>query len=133
MCDHHLTIPNWKRSASLGPAWILLGLCILLSAEIWSTAPVATGMAIVALGTTVAMLERMRRSSARMPVMLVHLAIYGNLYALFVGATLHAANERSGARLGIFTLLDIVVSVVPMLLAAQMAWRAIEGEPSGDV
>jgi hypothetical protein len=85
-----------------------------------------TGMAMVALGATGVMLDRVRRSPVRWPVMLVHLAVYGSLWTIFVGATLHAANSRSGPRLEVLTILDILLSVVPMLAAGRMAWAVCE-------
>jgi hypothetical protein len=126
------TILNSKRSGSLGPACILLGLCMLLSAEWWPAAPVVTGMAIVALGATCAMLARVRRSPARLPAMLVHLAVYGSLWAIFVGAALHAANTRSGPRLNAATIFDVVLSILPMGLAAWLAWAGCDAADAGD-
>ena len=117
---------NWKRTASHGPAWILLGLCVLLSAACWPAAPIVTGMAIVALGATCAMLARVRRSAAHLPLMLLHLAMYGSLWAIFVGAALHAAHARSGPRLEVLTVLDVVLSIVPMLTAVRLAWTESE-------
>ena len=99
---------------------------MLLSVEWWPAAPMVTGMAIVALGATGVMLDRVRRSPARWPVMLVHLAVYGSLWAIFVGAVLHAAHARSGPRLEALAILDVLLSVVPMLAAARWAWAECE-------
>ena len=105
---------------------------MLLSAEWWPAAPVVTGMAIVALGATCAMLARVRWSPARLPAMLVHLAVYGSLWANFVGAALHAANTRSGPRLEVATAIDVLLSVVPMLAAVRLALAGCEADGAGD-
>jgi hypothetical protein len=89
-------------------------------------------MALVALGATGATVPRFRRRPLAVPVTLVHFAVYGSLYALFVGATLHAADARSGPKLEAIAVLDVLVSIVPMMLALRLAWTALESRGAGD-
>jgi hypothetical protein len=82
-------------------------------------------MAILGLGTTNATLTRFHRSAALCPVLLLHAATYLCLYALFLGATLHAAAAASTAGLGLWQSLDLAVSLLPMAVAAQRVTSAL--------
>lgn len=105
----------------LGPASIATGLAILTAAMLWPGTPVVTAMSLVALGATVATLARFRGTAAILPIMLTHLAIYGSLYALFVGATLQAAT-RSGSGLQVLAIVDLTVSLFPVAIALEQVW-----------
>jgi apolipoprotein N-acyltransferase len=83
--------------------------------------PTVTAMTLVAYGATSATMARFRNSPEIMPIVLVHLAIYGGLYALFVGATLHAAFTGSGIGLSGVSVADILLSVGPL----GFAWKRV--------
>jgi hypothetical protein len=76
----------------------------------WPAAPAVTAFALVAMGATRATVERFRGSPALVPTMVVHLAVYGSLYAIFVGATIHAA-MRTDAGIGFPAAIDLAGSV----------------------
>jgi hypothetical protein len=93
---------------------IFCGLLILMVDMWWPAAPAVTAFAFVAWGATRATAERFRSSPALVPVLCMHLAIYGGLYVLFLGATLHAA-ARDGCGLGIPAAIDLAASVGPVV------------------
>ena len=102
-----------------GPTLIAAGMSILLLA-IWSPSlPAVTAMSLVALGATDVTLSRFRGTPALLPIILLHAITYGGLYATFLGATLHAATQSSGAGVGIPTLLDLVASTIPAVAAVR--------------
>jgi hypothetical protein len=118
-----------------------VGLAILLAAMLCPGLPAVTGMALVALGTTQVTLARFRGTAAIVPVTFLHLATYGGLYALFVGATLHAATCRvdtahqfMALTIGgqsppyALALIDIALSIVPIGLALQSVWCQLHGD-----
>jgi hypothetical protein len=109
---------------AFGVAWLLIG-------TLWPGTPVVTAMALVTFGATAALVARMRRSSHGIPMLAAHAFVYGALYAIFVGAELHAANAASGPRLSWLVLVDVALSVVPMLAAANVIWTALRSEPAG--
>ena len=129
-------IPKITAVRSTGSQWptalIAVGLLVLLAAAWRPAVPAVTGMALVALGATATTLTRFRGIPALLPVTLVHLAVYGSLYALFVGAALHAADTRFGPRLEAITIGDVIVSLVPMLVAGRLAWGAMQADRAGD-
>jgi hypothetical protein len=101
-------------------AWqIAIGLAILISAAWFPIAPVVTAMAITALGATNATFARFQGSPALGPILLLHAVTYLSLYALLIGATLHAAAVASTAGLGVGRSLDLAVSLLPMAIALQ--------------
>jgi hypothetical protein len=82
-------------------------------------------MAILALGATNAMLARFLGTPALCSVLLLHAATYLSLYALFLGATLHAAAAASTIGLDLWQSLDLAVSLLPMAVAAQRVTGAL--------
>lgn len=116
---------RFSASRSSGGHWLIaVGLAILILAAWMPALPVVTAMAILTLGATDATLARFRGMAAMAPVML-HAATYATLYALFVGATLHAANAASAAPLSGWTLFDLAASILPMGVAAQRIVGAV--------
>jgi hypothetical protein len=97
--------------------WIGVGLVIFIAAGWVPAMPVVTAMAILALGATNATIARFARSPALIPVVLLHAATYATLYALFIGATLHAATGSTTGRLSAWSALDLVASTLPMAVA----------------
>jgi hypothetical protein len=122
--------PTAESAAKHGPALIGAGLATLVAAMIHPAVPAVTAMALVALGATAVALELIRAASALLPAMLLHLAVYAVLYALFVGATLHAAARHAG---GITTTqsIDLAVSVLPMVAAAWLSTVAMRKAGGG--
>jgi hypothetical protein len=105
-----------------GAAAIAGGLAILTAAMLWPGVPVVTAVALVALGATSVTLGRFRRTAGIVPATFVHLAIYGGLYAIFLGASLDLAATRPTTTLEVALFVDIVISIVPLGLAVQRAW-----------
>jgi hypothetical protein len=89
---------------------------ILSGAMLWPCIPAVTAMAIVTLGATIVTLVRIRGSTGILPIMLIHLAVYGSLYALFVGESLHAAAMGPGSSNQIIAMMDLIVSICPMAI-----------------
>jgi hypothetical protein len=108
-----------------GPVSIAAGLPILAAAMLWPVVPAVTAMALVALGATSATLTRFRGRDFVLPVVLAHVVIYGTLYALFVGATLHASDARHGGSLGFIATVDLVLSLGPLAIAVDQVWREL--------
>jgi hypothetical protein len=113
-------LPNSSRAYGWSPVLIVAGLLVLVAAAWRPAVPAVTGMALVALGATGATIARFRGTAALAPVSLAHLAIYGGLYALFVGAELHAA-ARANAGIGLAVVIDLAASVWPMAAATRLA------------
>lgn len=107
------------------PVLIGAGLAILVTATWWSIAPVVTALGIISLGTTEITLSRFRNASQLLQTVILHATIYAALYALFVGATLHAASRSSAHGLSAWTALDLAISVLPMTLAAKRLFDAL--------
>ena len=103
------------RAFTTGQAAITFGLALLVVNAWFPAGPVVTAMSLVALGATNATLARFRGQAALIPVITVHLATYGGLYALFVGATMHSA-VYSESGLGTLAAIDLAVSTLPMAL-----------------
>ena len=118
--DLHLA----PTAMAFGVAWLLIG-------TLWPGTPIVTAMALVTLGATGALVARLRRSPHSLPVLAAHAFVYGGLYAIFVAAELHAANAASGPRLSWHVLVDVALSIVPMLAAANVMWTALWSEPAG--
>jgi hypothetical protein len=105
--------------AELSAPLIAVGLTILIAA-VWIPAlPVVTAMALLALGATNATLRRFRRSPTLVPALVLHATTYVGLYALCIGATLHAATNPSAQGLGASETLDLAASTLPMAVALQ--------------
>jgi hypothetical protein len=104
----------FDRDGFYGPLFIAVGLGVLLAAAWLPTLPVISSMALLAIGATRATLARFRGTPALLPVMLVHLAAYGGLYALYIGATFHEAATGDAPGLGLFQAADITASALLM-------------------
>lgn len=123
-----LSPSNLKDPVSChAPALIAGGVAILTANAIWPVVPAVTGMALIALGATGVMQARFRGTVALVPATLMHLAVYGGLYALFVGATIHTAAADPSRGLGVATLVDLTLSVWPMgLVLCQVGGTLID-------
>jgi hypothetical protein len=111
-----------------GPRIIAVGVAILVFSA-WSPAvPVVTGMALVALGATVATLARFRNSPNRAAFLLVHVCVYGSLYAMFIGALLHAAARWPDTLLRFLAIADVAMSIWPVALAVELLVAGLRSE-----
>jgi hypothetical protein len=115
-----------SRAADSAPTQMLIGMHVLLAGAWWPDAPVASAMALIALGATGATIERVRSMSASHYITVVHLFVYLNLYLLFVGAVCHASVDGGGIRLA--SGLDLAISVIPMALVVRRSLAAMVGE-----
>ncbi|MEX0613412.1 MAG: hypothetical protein WD738_11930 [Pirellulales bacterium] len=109
------------------PACIGLGLATLIAAAWWPALPVATAYAFIALGATLATVDRFRGAAALRFLVVTHLFVYVSLYFLFVGAVCHAA--ISGAQNGLAFLqgFDFGVSAVVMAQVVRLSLAAVAG------
>lgn len=124
-------LPTKSQTGDAAPALIAVGLSLLLLATWWPILPAATGMALIALGATGATAERFRGTPALLPVLVAHLAIYGGLYALFVGAALHAAVPTNG-RVGLAAAVDLAASIWPMAAVLGLVGDVLRGSRSAE-
>jgi hypothetical protein len=121
-----------ERSHRLGPMLIATGLAILIAAMLWPAVPAVTAIALVALGATVATIARFEGRPAILPAMLAHVAVYGGLYALAVGATLHAAAARTHEAASLLATIDLAMSIWPMAMALWMTADAVRGDRAAE-
>ncbi len=126
-----LQFRSGEIAAIHGPALIAAGLLVLLAAVWWPAVPTLTAMTLVALGATGATIERFRGSLALAPVLIAHLAIYCGLYALFVGASLHAATQ-SGAGFELPAAIDLAASLGPAAVAVGLLGDVLRGSRSAE-
>jgi hypothetical protein len=96
-----------------GPPLIFAGLAALILFAAIPKVPALTALSILTLGATNATLDRFRNSAAIVHALLLHAATYAGLYALFIGATLHAAAGTHGGALGSFQAVDVAASFLP--------------------
>jgi hypothetical protein len=118
----HTTIALPRGAAPIG-----IGLAMLIAAMLWPGSPAVSAMAMVTLGATDVTLARFRRSATMLPILVFHAAVYGGLYAIFVCATLDASASRVGTvhQLDDIVGVDLALSIVPIGMAAERAWRAL--------
>jgi hypothetical protein len=110
--------------ARWAPTLIAIGLAQLAAGIAWPTVPIVTALALVALGATLATIDRFRTSPALPPVLLLHSAVYGSLYILFIGASLDAA-MRADAPMGWPSVVDLAVSMPLAVTAAGTVLTAL--------
>lgn len=113
------------QAARTGPLLIGAGLGLLFIASRWAAAPLATGMAFVALGATIATIARFRRMVSLPMVAAANLFVYSSLYLLFVAAVWHAAVSGPRGRLAFVQGLDLGVSAMVMAVAVCLSVRSI--------
>ncbi len=100
-----------------GPAWIAVGLLLMIVAVVFPDAPIVTAVAIIALGVTEVTIARTPRSASTIPILILHALCYALLYALFAGSRLHQSLEAPTTTLSVFTTLDLALSLLPMAIA----------------
>ena len=108
----------------MSPGLIAVGLLVLVAAGTWPLLPAVTGMALVMLGATMATVERFRGTPALAPIVVGHVAIYGSLYALFVGAVLNTTTSTS-AGVGWSLAIDLAMSIVPLAATVRLVFDAL--------
>jgi hypothetical protein len=106
---------------------IAFGLCMLLADAYRPVLPEVTGIALIALGATLAVVWRFRRSPALPAVIVAHLLVYLSLYLLLVGAILHAAFAKSTGGLSLLQSLDLAMSGGPIVGAVRIAIDSLAG------
>jgi hypothetical protein len=116
-----------ERHRNQGPGLIALGLLALLAAEYWSWIPIITGVALIALGATLAVHSRFRSSPALPTLVAAHLLVYLSLYFLFLGAVFHAAFAKPTVSMPPLQCVDLGLSIVPMVAAIRIALSAFAG------
>jgi hypothetical protein len=117
----------FERLSKHGPAMIAVGLIVIVANAYYPPVPVLTGMALIALGATLVVVSRFRRSPALPAVIVTHLLVYFSLYLLLVGAILHAAFAKSATGLSFLQSLDLAMSVGPIVGAVRIAFGSIAG------
>ncbi|HEY4231900.1 MAG TPA: hypothetical protein VGM76_00610 [Lacipirellulaceae bacterium] len=127
-----LKLPVVNQSDSWGPAWIGIGLGVLVAGAWLSAVPVVTAMALVALGATTVTVDRFRGRSRADLVVVLNLLVYCSLYALFFGTMLHQARAGATRQLGPLAAMDLVASAWPLALVVVKSWHALRHfEPAG--
>lgn len=126
-----LQISNASWVYRWAPTLIGTGLLLLFASVSWPMLPTVTGMTLIGLGATGATAERFRGTPALVPVLVVHMAIYGGLYALFVGATLHAA-ARTNAGIGFLAAIDLAASLGPVTAVLCVLGDVLRGTRSAE-
>ena len=117
-----------RRAATLshlGAPLIAVGLALFILAIWLPAAPVVTAFSILTLGATNATIARFRNSPAITAALLLHSAIYASLYALFIGAILHAAVSTTPGALGAMPALDLAASIVPIAISLRRIATAL--------
>jgi hypothetical protein len=118
----HLSAP--ALNARWAPTLIAIGLAQLAAGIAWPTVPIVTALALVALGATLATIDRFRTSPVLPPVLLLHSAVYGSLYILFIGASFDAA-MRADAPMGWPSVVDLAVSMPLAVAVAGTVFTAL--------
>lgn len=113
------------------PRFIALGLVLLMATIYWPAMPAATGMALIALGATGATVTRFAGSPGFQLLLLLHLTVYGGLYALCSGARLDLL-MNDGSNLRVPVLADLAASVWPAAAALYLTANTLIGQPSTD-
>jgi hypothetical protein len=104
---------------------IALGLALLITAGWLPGIPELTAMSLVALGTTLAMIDRYGRHPAFRLLLIAHLTIYVALYLLFLGAVEHRSLMNQGASWGLVHSLDLAISAGMMAAAVRNSLAAL--------
>jgi hypothetical protein len=120
-----LQSPAVSRPTSRGPAWIGIGLAVLVLNAWFPAVPVVTAMALVAAGATAVTVERFRATPGAYFVVVLNFLVYCSLYALFFGATLHQALARADHQLGTLATIDLAASAWPLAIAVATSWNAL--------
>jgi hypothetical protein len=122
-----LTAPASTWSPGTVP--LAAGLVGLIAVALWPSLPGVTAMSLVALGATEATFTRFRDQPVQMAVVLLHCIVYAGLFALFVGATIHAgATSEIRAWIWLATI-DLAVSLWPCAVACERITAAIQDRP----
>jgi hypothetical protein len=115
------------RRGATGPVWIAGGIATLLAAACWPVIPVVTGMSLIALGATLAVISRVESARHFRLLVFVHVVVYASLYVLFVGSVCHGATIAPHHGLGLLQTVDLLASTVPMAVAARVTVASLTG------
>jgi hypothetical protein len=103
--------------ARIGPYWVAVGLVLMISSSFYPTGPVVTALGLIALGTIEIDASHQPKSARSLQLILLHGTTYAMLYALFIGARLHASTNAPLSSLNTLTTLDLAASTLPMAIA----------------
>jgi hypothetical protein len=109
------------RCGGPAPLCIAGGLGLLFAHLTWPALPAVSGLAFIALGSTLAVAARCDDVHRRRPLVAAHLVVYANLYLIFLGAIFHAAMTGTPHGLSWWQTADLLLSVAPMATAARLA------------
>lgn len=121
---HNCSTPSGLSNYRAAPTFVGTGLVVLMASVAWPAVPPVTGMALVVLGATAATIERFRNGTALLPILLAYGAIYGGLYAMFIGAVL-MSHVGPANQLAWRAAVDLVLSTLPMAAAIGLAVDAV--------
>jgi hypothetical protein len=119
-----------KLSNRAAATLIAVGLAMLLAQACWTSMPMASAAALIALGATIETVERTRRTSSAPAILATHLFVYAGLYSLIVGAIFDTSMRDTLGRLTLSQVVDLGLSaglmalVVRLCVAAMIGWDA---------
>jgi hypothetical protein len=116
----NMSSANRLRASAIAPATIAAGLGVLVAQCWWPAVPVATGIALVALGAIIATIQRARRRSSFRGTLTLSLFVYASLYLLLAGAILDAAIRGPSGSLALHQCFDLGLSAIVMLFVARI-------------
>lgn len=102
-----------------GPPLMIAGLAVLILVAAIPPVPAVTALSILTLGATNVTIDRFRNSPAIVHALLLHVATYASLYALFIGATLHMIAGSHGGSMGITEAADLAASIAVMAVSVR--------------
>ena len=115
------------RFQAFTPAFLVsLGLTLLIASSFWARTPVITAIAIVTLGATDLTIQRFRRSTAYLGVIVLHAITYTGLYGTMVGARIHASASSPYPGMIAWLVADFTCSILPICLAARACLAALQ-------
>jgi hypothetical protein len=115
------TTPS-TSSTPIAPLCIGAGISILLAQIVWTTMPVATAFALIALGATVTTTRICKSQSSRI-CFAAQLLVYSSLYLLVIGAICDSAARSPNSGLTFSQIVDLSLSAIVMANAIRM-WAA---------
>jgi hypothetical protein len=107
-------------TTALGPSLIAAGLAALLIQVRWPDLPVATSLALIALGTTLETVGGFRRAANGPGIIAVHLFVYASLYLFFIAAICDASMRQSHGGLSLIAIIDFGMSAGVMAVVARL-------------
>ncbi len=116
-----------SSAAGIAPLLIAVGIAMLFAQFCWTVTPVATAVAIIALGATITTVSRPHRAVSLRVGIAVHLLVYTCLYLLFIGAICDASMRGPRDGLTFLQGIDFGVSAALMGLVVKRCLTTIGG------